>query len=93
MSAVLFVTCLFFSAASNINRDGPSRTLSRPKGATDEEDVDGSRSASPRSPIASAAAVLPPPQRPPMRRRGKSPMSNGPSQAEELLQRLQGTAL
>ena len=84
---------IFSSAASNINRDGPSRTLGRPKGATDEEDVDGSRSTSPRSPVAASVAVLPPSQRPPMRRRGKSPMSNGPSQAEELLQRLQGTAL
>ena len=79
-------------AASNINRDGPSRTLGRPK-TMDEEDGDGSRSASPRSPIAASVAVLPPTQRMPGRRRGKSPMSNGPSQAEELLQRLQGTAL
>ena len=66
--------CFNTTANSNIGRDGPSRTLARPKVLGDSETSEAV-STSQRG------------------GRGKSPLANGPSQAESILQRLQGTPL
>lgn len=73
-----------FYTAPSMTKEGPSRTLVRlPKVLGDQEqgspNVSGSGSEG-----AGASAISTP------RGRGRSPLPNGPSQAEELLQRLQG---
>ena len=74
-----------FFAALSMTKEGPSRTLVRlPKPLGDDQEQSSPSVSRSGNEGAGASATSTP------RVKGRSPLPNGPSPAEELLQRLQG---
>lgn len=76
---------MFVFAAPSMTKEGPSRTLVRLPKVLGQDQEQGSPNVSRNGNEGAGASATSTP-----RVRGRSPLPNGPSQAEELLQRLQG---